>query len=55
METHQAAQVTKPSVDAVNAVSFGSVFESMLTADALQALCEAHAPVARTPPKLGRV
>ncbi len=55
MENHQAGKIsqsTNSTVDAPSASTFSEVFDSMIQATALQALCKAHAPVPRTLPKL---
>jgi hypothetical protein len=55
METNQAGkatQDTKSQADALSAATFDSVFDGMIQPAALQALCAAHAPAARTAPKL---
>lgn len=56
METSQAAQkapITSPmSGEAQSTPTFQSVFERMILPEDLRALCQTHAPVPRTPPKL---
>lgn len=56
METCQTAKTipltSTALVDAPSAPRFNSVFESMIQRDVLDALCQTHAPVPRTPPKL---
>ena len=55
MENYQAdihPESIAPQADALKASTFVSVFDSMIQSSVLEALCDAHAPVPRTPPKL---
>lgn len=56
METRQATKtppvISPSSIGAPGAPPFNSVFGSMIQPDVLESLCQTHAPVPRTPPKL---